>query len=44
MKILGSRNLMAKTTSYGRLFILEGYIPTIRRNKKEVDDHGGRRM
>ena len=28
----------------GRLFILEGSIPTIGWNNKEVDDHEGRRM
>jgi hypothetical protein len=29
---------------YGRLFISEGYIPTIGWNNKEVDDHEGRIM
>ena len=44
MESLGLRNLMTKTTSYGRLFILEGYIPTIGWNNKEFDGYEGQRM
>jgi hypothetical protein len=41
MESLRSRNLIAKTTSYGRLFILEVYLPTFKWNIKEFDVHEG---
>ena len=45
MESLRSRNLTTKLSIMedvdGRLFILEGFIPTIGRNRKEVDGHEG---
>jgi len=35
---------MEKTTNYGRLFILEGSIPTIGMNKKEANEYDRWRM
>ena len=44
MESLGSRNLMAKTTIYGRLSLSEIFVPTIERKIKEADEYGRSRM